>query len=542
MSKKLNYGYKAKKKLFNGIEKLEKMVGATLGPRGRFILLETNYEKPRPTKDGITVAKEVNLEDPIENLGVKIIREASDETNTNAGDGTTTSIVLAKELIKVGLRLMDMGIDPSDIKRVFQKASADLLLWLEGKAIEPTPELLKNIVKISSNSDEQVYELVTEAYELATLDGVIGVEDSPYGYSLVEKVNGYHFERGISSPSLFPDKGMLKVEVENPLVVIYDDKVRNSEEILPILKRLATEHPGRPVVFIADEFNPQALHILTVNNKSRGFEFYAVKSPSFGENRDYMLEDIAVMTNAIVISADRGMLLQQATPEFAGSADKIVIGLRETSIIGGHGDSEEIKDRIDFLKSQITPTTPKWEQDQIKARIARLTGGAAKIKVFAPTESELKEIKDRIDDALHAYRAAATSGILPGGGIALLKYAREKSKEAIKEINENDEKIIMSFFLQSLEAPFNRIIKNAGKIPGNIIKEIPQDFNMGYNAKDFKVEDLIKAGIVDSLKVVSQAVTNSVSAANVILMSEGTITNIPGTEVDLSTPPQLPLE
>lgn len=528
--KKLTFGDKARKKLFEGIKKLEAAVGATLGPKGRTVILETNHKSPHPTKDGVTVAKDINLKDPIENLGLTLVRQASEITNDKAGDGTTTSVVLAKALIQEALRLVSTGIDPSVIKNEYRSLSKRLLEFLAEKAIKPTKELLKSIVVISSNSDKEVYDLVNKAFELATAEGVITTEISKYGYSYVEKVNGYSFEKGIASPALFPDRSDLKVELENPFIILYDDKVRNSEDILPLLKRFATEYHERPVIFIADEFNPQALHIMTTNNHTRGFQFYAVTAPSFGQNRDWMLEDIAILTGGVVVSPNAGVTIREATTEYAGQADKVVIGIHETSIIGGNGDPEEIQDRVKYIKSQISVEANSWDNDMLKARIARLTGGAAKIKVFAPTESELKEKKDRVEDSLHAYRAAVKSGILPGGGISLVRFASQFK----------DPTVIQKSFLDAIKSPFNRILSNAGISSEAILEKIKdEEFNIGYDAKNEEIADLIDEGIVDSLMVVSQAITNAVSSAITVLMSEVTVTNIPGTEVDLSTPPTM---
>jgi chaperonin GroEL len=529
--------------LKEGVDIISNAVKATLGPRGRNVILRTNYKTPHVTKDGVTVAKEINLKEPVQDLAVQLVKQAADKTAQLAGDGTTTSTVLTQALFNEGYKFINAGVSPIAIKKGIELSSmlaqsiiADSAIKLD-LDVEDDRQKLLNIAILSANNDVEIGKLVTEATLKSTLDGVIAIEDSNTGESYVTHVDGYSYDRGYISPHFITDTERNEIVYENPYIFLFNGKIRDINDMAAVAEQVALHGNRRPLVVIAEEIEAQALQFLVVNKVRGGFPLVAVKAPSFGDRRRQMLEDIAIATNGVVVSDDIGVHIKEVTVEYLGSADKIVITSDSTTIIGGHGDPEEVQNRIAEIKHEQTKTKYDWETQQLQERLAKLIGGVSVIKVGAVTEAELKEKKDRIDDALNAARSAIREGIVPGGGTIFLKAHDEITMRGLPE---DDTKYGYQCLLNALKSPFFTICENAGQ-SGERFKGLMDYSNWQvYNAATDRIEDAIPAGIIDPALVCRVALLNATSIANLLLTTAVTITN-DGDEIDQSIPQMSPL-
>jgi chaperonin GroEL len=532
--------------LKKGVDIIANAVKATLGPRGRNVIMRTNYKKPHVTKDGVTVAKEINLKHPVQDLAVQLVKEAADKTAQLAGDGTTTATVFTQALFNEGYKYLQAGVSPSSLKEGIEYGLLIAQNIIEKDALklnlanEEDQKKIYQISALSANNDKEIGDLVAQASLQAGLDGVVAVEDSNTMESYVTHTEGYSYDRGFLSPHFVTDTLKNEVVYENPYILIYNGKIRDINDMAAVAEEVATNGGRRPLLIIADEVEAQALQFLVVNKVRGGFPFVAVKAPSFGDRRRQMLEDLAVATNGILISDDIGVHIKEVTIDYLGSADKIVVTPHSTTIINGHGAPEEVLARVMQIKEEKASAQYDWEVQQIQERLAKLAGGVSVIKVGAATEAELKEKKDRIDDALNAARAAMKQGILPGGGIMYLKiHDHILEKNLITEIN-SDAKFGLQCFLNSLKAPFYTICENAGTSGDRWRGKIDYDKWEVYNAKDNTIENAMTSGILDPALVCEVALRNAVSIANLLLSTAVTITNDED-EIDQSIPQMSPL-
>jgi chaperonin GroEL len=535
MAKQISFDIEATGKLKKGIDALANAVKVTLGPKGRNVVIQKSFGAPQVTKDGVTVAKEIELADPVENMGAQLVKEVASRTADAAGDGTTTATVLAQAMVTSGMKYVAAGANPMDLKRGMDKAKEAVIsdLKSQSEVIGNDFEKIKQVAAISANNDDEIGTLIADAMKRVSKDGVITVEEAKGTDTYMEEVMGMQFDRGYLSPYFVTNAEDMKTEYENPLILIHDKKISNTQEIIPVLEKAAGQ--GRPLLIISEDVESQALGLLVVNRLRGGLKVVAVKAPGFGDRRKAMLEDIAILTGGTVISEEKGYKLDAVELEHLGTAEKITVDKDNTTIVNGAGSAESIKGRINQIKQQIETTTSDYDKEKLQERLAKLSGGVAVLYVGASTEVEMKEKKDRVDDALHATRAAVEEGIVTGGGVALVRAI--KSLDSLKGDNE-DEKMGIQIVKNSLEYPLRTIAMNAG-VDGSVVLQAVQNRkgSVGYNAKTDKYEDLKAAGVIDPTKVTRIALENAVSIAGMVLTTEAVINDIPQDKPDMPMPP-----
>ncbi|MDX2067635.1 MAG: chaperonin GroEL [Haliscomenobacter sp.] len=532
MAKEISFNRDAREKLRAGVDALANAVKVTLGPKGRNVVIQKSFGAPQITKDGVTVAKEIELEDAVENMGAQMVKEVASKTADIAGDGTTTATVLAQAMINAGLKNVAAGANPMDLKRGMDKAVRKVVenLKEQSEQIGDDFEKIKQVAAISANNDEEIGALIADAMKRVTKDGVITVEEAKGTDTYVDEVLGMQFDRGYLSPYFVTNTEDMTAEYESPYILITDRKISNMADIVPVLEKVVGS--GRSLLIIAEDIESQALGVLVVNRLRANLKIVAVKAPGFGDRRKAMLEDIAVLTGGTVISEEKGYKLENAGLEHLGLAEKIEVDKDNTTIINGKGDEELINARISQIKQQIVATTSDYDREKLQERLAKLSGGVAVLYVGAPTEVEMKEKKDRVDDALHATRAAIEEGIVAGGGVALVRAI--KALTNAKGTNE-DETIGMAIVKKALEAPLRCIAENAG-VEGSVVLQRVSNSkdSMGYNARTDKYEDLKKAGVIDPTKVTRVALENASSIAGMVLTTECVVNDKP--EKDAAMP------
>jgi chaperonin GroEL len=535
MAKEISFDRDAREKLRSGVDALANAVRVTLGPKGRNVVIQKSFGAPHITKDGVTVAKEIELEDAVENMGAQMVKEVASKTADLAGDGTTTATVLAQAMINAGLKNVTAGANPMDLKRGIDKAVKVIIQDLKNQSeqIGDDFEKIRQVGAISANNDDEIGSLIADAMKRVTKDGVITVEEAKGTDTYVEEVLGMQFDRGYLSPYFVTNAEDMTVEYENPLILIHDKKVSNMQDIVPILENVIKS--GRPLLIISEDVESQALGVLVVNRLRANLKVVAVKAPGFGDRRKAMLEDIAVLTGGTVISDEKGYKLENTTLDQLGQCEKIVIDKDNTTIVNGHGDPEQIKARINQIKQQIEVTTSDYDREKLQERLAKLSGGVAVLYVGAPTEVEMKEKKDRVDDALHATRAAVEEGIVAGGGVALVRAIA--ALDNFTGVNE-DENIGIQIVRKSLEAPMRIISDNAG-MEGSVVlqKVLEGKGSYGYNARTDVFEDLKKAGVIDPTKVTRVAIENAASIAGMVLTTECVVSDKPEKNAAPAMPP-----
>jgi chaperonin GroEL len=525
MAKQMLYFSDAHKAIKAGVDKLANVVKVTLGPRGRHVLLDKKFGSPTITNDGVTIAKEVELEDPFENVGAQLVREVSSKTNDVAGDGTTTACVLAQSIINEGMKNIAAGANPIHIKKGIDKATNAIVAELKAMAKKvDTKEETEQIATISA-SDPEIGKLIAQAMEKVGKDGVITVEEGKSAETTLDVVEGMQFDRGYISPYFVTDAERMEASLDDPYIIITDKKVSSMNDLLPLLEKVA--QAGRSFLLIAEEVEGEALATLVVNRLRGTLKCAAVKAPGFGDRRKEMLQDIAVLTGGTVISEETGMKLDKATLDLLGRCKRVTVDKENTTIVGGNGDRTEIKKRIAQIKKQIEETKSDYDKEKLQERLAKLSGGVAVINVGAPTESAMKAKKFKVEDAMHATRAGVEEGIVPGGGVALLR-AREAAKLKTKA-TDKDEETGMNIVWRAVEEPARMIATNAGAEGSIVVEKILADKNpnMGFNAEKNEYVDLVKSGIVDPAKVVRSALENSASIAGYLLTSDAIITEKP---------------
>ncbi len=526
MAKKIVFGDEARHAVLAGVEKLADAVQATLGPKGRNVLIEKKFGSPLSTKDGVTVAKEIELEDPQENVGAQLVKEVASKTSDVAGDGTTTATVLARAIYKEGIKAIVAGANPMDLKRGIDKAVEEVVKGLSEMAIEVRgTEDIAKVGAISANNDEEIGKKIAEAMEKVGRDGVITVEEGKGLETTVEVVEGMQFDRGFLSPYFVTDAEKMEVVFENPYILIHEKKISNMKELLPVLEQVVKT--GKPLLIIAEDIEGEALATLVVNKLRGVLNVAAVKAPGFGDRRKAMLEDIAILTGGQAITEDLGVKLENVTLDMLGTAKKVVIDKENTTIVEGGGSSDAIMARVKQIKAQIEQTTSDYDREKLQERLAKLVGGVAVIKVGAATETEMKEKKARVEDAMHATKAAVEEGIVPGGGVALLRQLPR-----LENLNvEGDQKLGVDIIKKALSAPLRAIAANAGQEGSLVVKEVLKgEGAFGYNAATDKYEDLMEAGVIDPVKVTKNALINAASVAGVMLTTQCVITEIPEKE------------
>jgi chaperonin GroEL len=525
MSKQIYFDVEARDKLKRGVDALANAVKVTLGPKGRNVVIGKKFGAPQITKDGVTVAKEIELKDPIENMGAQMVKEVASKTADVAGDGTTTATVLAQAIIQAGLKNVAAGANPMDLKRGIDKAVTELVKNLKkiSKEVGSDNSKIKQIATISANNDETIGALIAEAMKVVGNDGVITVEEAKGTETDVKIVEGMQFDRGYLSPYFVTNADKMITEMENPLILISEKKISSMKELMPILEPVV--QAGKGLLIIAEDVDGEALGTLVVNRLRGSLKVAAVKAPGFGDRRKAMLEDIAILTGGQVISEERGMTLENVTMDMLGTAEKIEIDKDNTTIINGKGDKKAISSRVGQIRAQIEATTSDYDREKLQERLAKLAGGVAVLYVGAATEVEMKEKKDRVDDALAATRAAVQEGIVPGGGVALIRAIENLDK--LKGDNE-DEMTGIAIVRRAAEEPLRQIIANAGEEGAVIVQKVKEgkdDF--GYNARTDKFENLYKAGVIDPTKVTSIAIENAASIASMLLTTECVIADEP---------------
>ncbi|MCC6816222.1 MAG: chaperonin GroEL [Saprospiraceae bacterium] len=534
MSKEISFNTDARVKLKNGLDKLSNAVKVTLGPKGRNVVIQKSFGAPTITKDGVTVAKEVELEDPVENMGAQMLKEVASKTADLAGDGTTTATVLAQAMVTSGLKYVAAGANPMDLKRGIDKGIAAITADLKKQSEQIGNDFnkIKQVGSISANNDDEIGSLLADAMKRVSKDGVITVEESKGTNTYVDEVIGMQFDRGYLSPYFITNTEKMTAEYDNPYILITDKKISNMQEIVPILEKVVSS--GRPILIIAEDVDSQALGVLVVNRLRANLKVIAVKAPGFGDRRKAMLEDIAVLTNGTVISDEKGYKLENTELDLLGQAEKIEVDKDNTTIVNGKGTKKHIDARINQIKQQIDQTTSDYDKEKLQERLAKLAGGVAVLYVGAPTEVEMKEKKDRVDDALHATRAAVEEGIVVGGGVALIRATQSLDK--LKSNNE-DEKLGIEIVRKALEAPLRVIAENSGDEPSVVLMQVSNKKGAyGYNARTGEYEDLKKAGVIDPTKVTRIALENAGSISGMVLMTECVINEKPKEEKGHSHP------
>ena len=524
MAKDIKFDIDARDGLKRGVDALANAVKVTLGPKGRNVIISKSFGAPQVTKDGVSVAKEVELEDPLENMGAQMVKEVASKTNDLAGDGTTTATVLAQAIVKEGLKNVAAGANPMDLKRGIDKAVTAITNDLEkqAKKVGNSSEKIQQIASISANNDNTIGELIALAFGKVGKEGVITVEEAKGTDTYVDVVEGMQFDRGYLSPYFVTDADKMIADLENPYILLFDKKISNLQEILPILEPVAQS--GRPLLIIAEDVDGQALATLVVNKLRGGLKIAAVKAPGFGDRRKAMLEDISILTGGVVISEERGFSLENADLTMLGTAETVTIDKDNTTIVNGSGNANDIKARVNQIKAQIETTTSDYDKEKLQERLAKLAGGVAVLYVGAPSEVEMKEKKDRVDDALHATRAAVEEGIVAGGGVALVRAQKTLEKLAAVNIDEATGIQIVS---KAIESPLRTIVENAGGEGSVVINKVLEgkgDF--GYDAKSDSYVDMLKAGIIDPKKVTRVALENAASVSGMILTTECALIDI----------------
>ena len=518
MAKEIKFNVEARDLLKKGVDELANAVKVTLGPKGRNVVIEKKFGAPHITKDGVSVAKEIELSDPYANIGAQMVKEVASKTGDDAGDGTTTATILAQSIISVGLKNVTAGANPMDLKRGIDKAVAEVVKSLEAQkeAVGENYDKIRQVARISANGDDNIGSLIAEAMEKVTKEGVITVEEAKGTETEVKVVEGMQFDRGYISPYFVTDTEKMNAEFEKPYILLYDKKVSTMKELLPLLEPVA--QAGRALVIIAEDVESEALATLVVNRLRGSLKIAAVKAPGFGDRRKEMLEDIAILTGGVVISEEKGLKLETATIDMLGCADKITIDKENTTIVNGCGSKEAIAERVNQIKKLIEHSTSDYDKEKLQERLAKLAGGVAVLYVGAASEIEMKEKKDRIDDALSATRAAIEEGIVPGGGVAYIRAI--ESLEKLKGENE-DETTGIEIIKRAIEEPLRQIAANAGvegAVVVNKVKEGKKDF--GYNARTGVYENLMKTGVIDPKKVTRVALENAASIAGMFLTTE----------------------
>ena len=534
MAKEISYDLEARNALKAGVDKLANAVKVTLGPKGRNVVIENKFGAPTITKDGVTVAKEVELDDKVEDVGAQMLKEVASKTSDDAGDGTTTATVLAQALVAEGLKNVTAGANPMSIKRGIDAAVGAVVEALQAQSKDlPDSKQIANVGTISANNDHEIGAKIAEAMEKVGKDGVITVEESKTAETFLETVEGMQFDRGYLSPYFVTNSDNMEAEMDDTYILIYDKKISNMKDLLPLLEKVV--QTGKSVVIIAEDIEGEALATLVVNKLRGTFKVLAVKAPGFGDRRKAMLEDIAVLTGGTVISEDAGYKLENATLEYLGTCKRAVSDKDNTTIVGGNGSGDAIKARINEIKVQIDKTTSDYDREKLQERLAKLSGGVAVINVGAATEVEMKEKKARVEDALHATRAAVEEGIIPGGGVALLRTVSSLDKLKV----DSEEKVGVDIMRRALEEPIRQICDNAGAEP-SIVTQAVRDGkgDYGYDARTDEYVNMFKVGIIDPTKVARVAVQNAGSIAGMILTTEATVTEIP--EKDPPMPPMDP--
>ena len=524
MAKEIKFNMDARDLLKKGVDELANAVKVTLGPKGRNVIIEKKFGAPHITKDGVTVAKEVELACPYENMGAQLVKEVASKTNDDAGDGTTTATVLAQSIIGVGLKNVTAGANPMDLKRGIDKAVKVVVDNIAGQAQEIGDdfEKIENVAKISANGDETIGALIAEAMRKVKKEGVITVEEAKGIETTVDVVEGMQFDRGYISPYFVTDTEKMEAQMENPYILIYDKKISVLKELLPVLEQ--TVQTGRPMLIIAEDIDSEALATLVVNRLRGNLKICAVKAPGFGDRRKAMLEDIAILTGGTVISEEKGLKLEGATIDMLGTAEKVTVNKDNTVIVNGAGDKDAIHSRVSQIKVQIENTTSDYDKEKLQERLAKLAGGVAVLYVGAASEVEMKEKKDRVDDALSATRAAIEEGVVPGGGIAYIRAI--SSLEGLKGENE-DETTGIEIVKRAIEEPLRQIVANAGKEGAVVVQKVKEGTgDFGYNARKDIYENLYAAGVIDPAKVTRVALENAASIAGMFLTTEAVIAEV----------------
>ena len=524
MAKKIQFDIEAREGLKKGVDALANAVKVTLGPKGRNVIIGKSFGGPQVTKDGVTVAKEIELEDALQNMGAQMVKEVASKTNDLAGDGTTTATILAQAIVNEGLKNVTAGANPMDLKRGVDKAVKSVVEFLNKSAqtVGNSSEKIKQIASISANNDNDIGELITQAFEKVGKEGVITVEEAKGTDTYVDVVEGMQFDRGYLSPYFVTNSEKMEADLENPHILLYDKKISAMKDLLPILEPVAQS--GKPLLIIAEDVDGEALATLVVNKLRGALKIAAVKAPGFGDRRKAMLEDIAILTGATVISEERGFNLENTTLEMLGTSERVTIDKDNTTIVNGSGKKDDIKARVNQIKAQIETTTSDYDKEKLQERLAKLAGGVAVLYVGAASEVEMKEKKDRVDDALHATRAAVEEGIVAGGGVALL---RSRSKLDSLKANNDDEATGIQIISRALESPLRTIVENAGGEGSvGVSKVIEGKDSFGYDAKSDKYVDLFKSGIIDPKKVTRIALENAASVAGMILTTECALVDI----------------
>lgn len=518
MAKEIKFDNAAREELKKGVDELANAVKVTLGPKGRNVIVDKKFGAPHITKDGVTVAKAVELDDEFQNMGAQLVKEVASKTGDDAGDGTTTATVLAQAIVNVGLKNVAAGANPIDLKRGIDKAVAKVVEGIKAQAQEVGDDMAKieNVARISANNDAEIGKLIADAMGKVKKEGVITIEEAKGTDTTVKVVEGMQFDRGYISPYFVTNTEKMECEMDNPYILIYDKKISALKDMLPVLEAVAQS--GRPLLIIAEDVDSEALATLVVNRLRGSLKICAVKAPGFGDRRKEMLEDIAVLTHGVVISEDKGLKLDMATVEELGSAEKITVDKENTTIVNGNGDKELIAERVAQIKAQIEKTTSDYDREKLQERLAKLAGGVAVLYVGAPSEVEMKEKKDRVDDALSATRAAVAEGIVPGGGVAYIRCV--KSLENL--VGENaDETTGINIIKRAIEEPLRQIVHNAGLEGAVVVQKVKDgEGDYGYNAYLDKYENLFETGVIDPAKVARVALENAASIAGMFLTTE----------------------
>jgi chaperonin GroEL len=532
-AKQLMFSQQARAEMLKGVNVLANAVKETLGPRGRNVLIEKSFGAPVVTKDGVTVAKEITLENKVQNLGAQMVKEVASKTSDTAGDGTTTATVLAQAIFREGVKAVESGMDPMDLKRGIEKGTATAIEELK-KISKPCKDAtaIAQVGTISANADESVGQIIAEAMEKVGKEGVITIEEGSSIENELELVEGMQFDRGYLSPYFINDQATMSAQLENPFILIYDKKISNIRELLPVLEQVAKS--GRPLLVVAEDVEGEALATLVVNNLRGVLKAAAVKAPGFGDRRKAMLQDIAVLTGGKVIAEEVGLSLEKATLADLGSAKKVRISKEETTLVDGAGKKTAIQGRVKELQNQIEETTSDYDREKLEERVAKLAGGVALVKVGAATEIEMKEKKARVEDALHATRAAVQEGIVPGGGVALIRA--RKAVEATTVENE-DQRAGVRILLRAMEEPLRQIVANGGADAAVVLNKVKEGKgSYGYNAATDEYGDMVEMGIIDPTKVTRLALQNAVSVAGLLLTTEAAITDKPEKEKGSAAP------
>ncbi|MDY6251617.1 MAG: chaperonin GroEL [Bacteroidales bacterium] len=518
MAKEIKFDIKAREALKKGVDQLSNAVKVTLGPKGRNVILDKKFGAPHITKDGVSVAREVELDDEFENIGAQLVKEVASKTNDDAGDGTTTATVLAQAIVTEGLRNVEAGANPMDLKRGIDKAVAKVVESIKEQSQEVGNDFSKieNVARVSANGDAKIGELIAEAMKKVKKDGVITVEEAKGTDTHVDVVEGMQFDRGYISPYFVTNSEKMACEMEHPYILIYDKKISVLKDMLPILEQ--TAQSGRPLLIIAEDVDSEALATLVVNRLRGSLKVCAVKAPGFGDRRKEMLEDIAILTGGLVISEDKGIKLDGATMDMLGSAEKVTVTKENTTVVNGAGAKENIKERVAQIRTQIENTKSTYDKEKLQERLAKLAGGVAVLYIGAPSEVEMKEKKDRVDDALSATRAAVAEGIVPGGGVAYIRSI--DALEGLKGEND-DETTGIHIVKRAIEEPLRQIVNNAGLEGAVVVNEVRNGKgDYGYNARTEKYENLFETGVIDPAKVARIALENAASIAGMFLTTE----------------------